>query len=142
MSRFIYVTDLHGWVAGYNAVLDLAMDLGIRTIVNGGDMLPKGAGLLETQAMFLDVFLPSYLDLCQARDIRYLAMFGNNDLCCHWDAWLQLIHDFPGVNDLFPGWLELDGDIRIKGCPFVVGHRELEPASATQVREDIHAERF
>jgi len=119
VSRFIYVTDLHGWVAGYNAVLDLAMDLGIRTIVNGGDMLPKGAGRLETQAIFLDVFLPSYLDLCQARDIRYLAMFGNNDLRCHWEAWLQLIHDFPGVNDLFPGWLVLDGDIRIRGCPFV-----------------------
>jgi len=95
------------------------MDLGIRTIVNGGDMLPKGAGRLETQAIFLDVFLPSYLDLCQARDIRYLAMFGNNDLRCHWEAWLQLIHDFPGVNDLFPGWLVLDGDIRIRGCPLV-----------------------
>jgi len=119
VSQFIYVTDLHGWVAGYDAVLDLAMDLGIRTIVNGGDMLPRGAGLLEAQAMFLDVFLPSYLARCRACHIRYLAMFGNNDLSCHWGAWLQLTRNFPGVYDLFTDWLELDGDIRIKGCPFV-----------------------
>jgi len=119
VSQFIYVTDLHGWVAGYNAVLDLAMDLGIRTIVNGGDMLPRGAGLLEAQAIFLDVFLPSYLARCRACDIRYLAMFGNNDLSCHWGAWRRLTRDFPGVYDLCTEWLELDGDMRIKGCPFV-----------------------
>ena len=41
MVRFLYVTDLHGWIPGYEAILRLATECGIRIIVNGGDIVKR-----------------------------------------------------------------------------------------------------
>jgi Icc-related predicted phosphoesterase len=135
MLQFLYVTDLHGWTPGYEATLGLADRLGIHLIVNGGDMLPKGKSLerslseatedqeipriFKIQAGFLGEYLPAHFEQCHRRGIRYLAMFGNDDLRCHWDQWRALLEDNENVDDLSTSWHHLSNDVIIRGCGYV-----------------------
>ncbi len=41
MFRFLYGTDLHGWTAGYQAVMDEAFARDVSAVVNGGGGLPQ-----------------------------------------------------------------------------------------------------
>lgn len=119
MFRFLYVTDLHGWTAGYEAMLDLAIRNQIGTIVNGGDMLPKEADLFREQEAFLNGFLRDHLTRCRAEGVRYLGMLGNDDLRCHEPLWRQTAADHDNIEDLAAAWHVLDDDVAIRGCPFV-----------------------
>ena len=86
-TRFIYVTDLHGWVGGYEAVLGEAVKRNATAIVSGGDFLPKGSHMMSAQKRFIKRFLPDYLGRCEQAGPRYLGMFGNDDLANRLPYW-------------------------------------------------------
>jgi len=79
MFRFLYVTDLHGWTRGYEEIVQIAIDAGIDTIVNCGDMLSRGQDLVLTQKLFIEEYLDSYCQHLQSHSISYYSMFGNDD---------------------------------------------------------------
>ena len=75
--------------------------------------------MLEIQAEFLATFLPEYFQRCRSHGIRYLAMFGNDDLGCHWLEWRRLVDEHAHVDELSASWHDLGHDIIIRGCPYV-----------------------
>jgi uncharacterized protein len=135
MFRFLYVTDLHGWAGGYEAVLQTALDRGIKLIVNGGDMLPKGgAHDLQTQRLFLEEFMPQHMESLAAAGVEVFAMFGNDDMACLLPDWRDVLEAHANAHDLTDGWRRVgqapstqggsgqggagQGFI-LRGCPFV-----------------------
>lgn len=132
MFRFLYVTDLHGWAGGYEAVLQTALDRGIKLIVNGGDMLPKGGRRdLQTQRLFLEEFMPQHLESLAAAGVEMFAMFGNDDMACLLPDWREVLDAHANAHDLMdrwhrvgPGGAEEEGgggqeEFILRGCPFV-----------------------
>lgn len=80
MIQFLYVTDLHGNIAKYNAVLDCAKKHNIELIHLGADILPKGSDLLGIQKKFIKNFLKNFYIECRSHNIEILTSFGNDDL--------------------------------------------------------------
>lgn len=119
MTRLLYTTDLHGDLQAYRRLPELCSDHGISILVNGGDMLPKGRDMLESQAAFLASEIPDFLDQCSTRHIKYFGLFGNDDLRMFHDSWLDLVHSRPGVYDLTERWHELPDGFWIRGNSFV-----------------------
>ncbi|OPZ27195.1 MAG: Calcineurin-like phosphoesterase [Lentisphaerae bacterium ADurb.BinA184] len=122
MLRFLYVTDLHGWEAAYEAVLDAAVARGIPYIVNGGDMLPKGSGILKAQKRFIQGFLRAHVARCQATGVRFYGMFGNDDLASRLPYWREVLAEHPCAADLTAGWHEWPEGLRLRGVNHVPDH--------------------
>ncbi len=55
--RFLYVTDLHGWIDGYEQISQIAQEEEITVVINGGDMLPHAKDLIFTQRLFIEEYL-------------------------------------------------------------------------------------
>jgi Icc-related predicted phosphoesterase len=55
LIRILYVTDLHGNLAGYNRLVALAEKLSPDIVINGGDMYPKFGSddLISLQTEFI-----------------------------------------------------------------------------------------
>ena len=119
MFRFLYVTDLHGWREGYEALLRFAIANGLSTIVNGGDMLPKGGGILKEQKRFIRIHLRDFLTRCQDAGVTYYAMFGNDDLASRLPYWREILSEHPDAFDLTDGWHELPDGHPIRGVNYV-----------------------
>lgn len=85
MTRLLYSTDLHGHAQAFETLLNIAVEENIAIIVNGGDMLPKEAWVL--QRPFLRKFFDVYIEKCQDLGIRFYGMFGNDDYKCVHDEW-------------------------------------------------------
>ena len=126
MVKFLYVTDLHGWKLGYDTVLAYAIKNKIGTIVNGGDMLPKDAGFFVDQKIFINTFLKDYFKKCLENDIKYYAMFGNDDLKCYIPLWNSIINkDLRIPIDLTSFHNEasfFEHDLKIIGLNYVPDH--------------------
>ena len=141
--RFLYVTDLHGWAKGYQEVLQAALDKNISTIINGGDMLPKGSHLISSQKLFIEEYLPSYFDTLSASGIHYYGMFGNDDcrsLLCHWQ---QLLTNYSNVHDLTESWLNIGDEFILRGCNYVPDHPfGLKDWSVLDTRDFIRPPQF
>lgn len=118
-TRFLFVTDLHGDSRAYAALPDLCAEHGLRIIVQGGDMLPKGRDMFAAQREFLSRELPQCLDRCASRGIEFYGLFGNDDLRGVHDIWLTLARSMPGVYDLAQRWHTLPGGFTIRGCSWV-----------------------
>jgi Icc-related predicted phosphoesterase len=118
-ARFLYVTDLHGDPRAYAALPDLCDQHGVRIIVQGGDMLPKGRDMFAAQREFLSVALPACLDRCADAGVTFFGLFGNDDLRAVHDDWLALTRARPGVHDLAERWYALPGGFTIRGCSWV-----------------------
>lgn len=77
--KILFVTDLHGSEWKYDKIFEVAMNMNIDIIINGGDMLPLGNNLLN-QDKFIVNFLDEYLSNFNSEKIYYITMFGNDDL--------------------------------------------------------------
>ncbi len=118
-TRFLYVTDLHGDPRAYAALPEICDQHGLRIIIQGGDMLPKGRDMFASQREFLSVDLPACLDRCAAAGISFFGLFGNDDLRAVHELWLALARSRPGVHDLAERWHTLPGGFTIRGCSWV-----------------------
>lgn len=117
--RLTYVTDLHGWLEGFDAVLDLATTNHAAAIVNGGDMLPKGDSILKAQKRFIRSFLPDYFRRCQKADLGFYGMFGNDDVASRLPYWRDVISEHDCVFDLTDRWHHLPDGYMIRGVNHV-----------------------
>ena len=117
--RFIYVTDLHGWGQGYTAVLRAAVREKAEFIVNGGDMLPKGDGILRAQKQFIQHWCPMWLRDCQRDGLKVYAMFGNDDLVARLHFWRDLLGKTENLFDISTAPFDLADGIKIIGFNWV-----------------------
>lgn len=122
MFKFLYVTDLHGWAAGYEGVRDIAVRRGISTIVNGGDMLPKEGQGPESQRIFIEEFLAEFVEDLAANGVQYLGMFGNDDLRSVFAWWQQMLTSHGNARELTDRWHRIGRDLIIRGCSYVPDH--------------------
>jgi Icc-related predicted phosphoesterase len=117
--RVVYVTDLHGWQAGYEQLVQHAIDWQADAVINGGDMAPPGDDLVSVQRRFYEDCLPEWLAPLEAEGINYYAMFGNEDIALHWPLWKKLVDRSPRIFDLTERWHALDDDYWLRGCGHV-----------------------
>ena len=120
--RFIYVTDLHGWQQGYEATLECAGKEGCTAIVNGGDMLPKGSGILEEQRCFITSYLRDFFRRCHEHGVSYYGMFGNDDLASRLKYWRDVLHNSQGTLDLTDRWHHAQDGLWLRGVNWVPDH--------------------
>ena len=121
-DSILYVTDLHGDMKKYDAILKIAKKKKIKCIINGGDMLPKGLGSLHVaQRDFLEGYLKDYLEELAEEGVHYYGMLGNDDLKINDKYFENLVKFNPFLYNiaqkkkfLFP-YL----DYEIIGCNFV-----------------------
>lgn len=78
--KFVYVTDLHGDEEKYVKALTLCEETGSMLLHIGADILPKGYSTYVRQEDFINKFLSSFIKKCVKKGIKFLAMFGNDDL--------------------------------------------------------------
>ena len=76
--KILYVTDLHGNTWKYEKILEIAKELRVNVVINGGDMLPKGD--LFKQDKFISQYLDDYFSRFNSAKIYYLCYLGNDDL--------------------------------------------------------------
>jgi Icc-related predicted phosphoesterase len=122
MFRFAYVTDIHGWREGYEAALDFARRQACAAIVNGGDMLPKGSGILKEQKHFITSYLRDHFHRCREYGIAHYGMFGNDDLASRLTYWREVLVESPGAFDLTERWHELPDGSWLRGVNWVPDH--------------------
>ena len=143
MLSFLYVTDLHGWTKGYEEVLQSALDKNISTIINGGDMLPKGRHLISSQQLFIEEYLSSYFESLSASGIHYYGMFGNDDcrsVLCYWQ---ELLGNYSNVHDLIESWQNIGENFIIRGCNYVPDHPfGLKDWSVMDTRDFVRPRQF
>jgi uncharacterized protein len=82
--RLAYSADLHGDIAAYRALLDLAVSAGARAAIVGGDLLPHAITLnsaLHTQRLFIAEQLRPLLTWFRERhpEINVYLLAGNDD---------------------------------------------------------------
>lgn len=122
MFRFLYVTDLHGWTAGYQAVMDEAFARDVSAVVNGGDVLPKQGQSHVNQPVFIEEYMPAWLEALGEGGIEYWAMLGNDDLRVVTGAWREMMGRFDTAHDLTDGWQAFGPDLAICGLNCVPDH--------------------
>lgn len=100
--KFIYATDLHGNIAKYETIYNLACDLNIKLIHLGADLLPKGPSILTIQKKFVCEYLKKFYNKCKQADIQVLAFFGNDDIYTrkkYFTEYADLLDEKPVVID-------------------------------------------
>jgi Icc-related predicted phosphoesterase len=117
--RIVYVTDLHGWRAGYERAVRHAIDCRAAALVNGGDMGPPGEDIIAVQQQFYDEFFGQLLSQLTGQGIAYYGMFGNEDVVFNWPRWKALVDSSPLVFDLTEAWHALDEGLWLRGCGYV-----------------------
>lgn len=111
--KFVYVTDLHGDEGKYEMALALAVKVGATVLHIGADILPKGYSMQPRQKDFIKKFLPAFIKRCDAQGIKFIAMFGNDDLWSRKALYREKCGD---LIDEKP--LEIDGFV-FTGYPYV-----------------------
>ncbi len=119
MFRLIYVTDLHGWIEGYEQISEIAQEEEITAIVNGGDMLPHAQDLIFTQRRFIEEYLHPYFEKLESAGISYYSMLGNDDCQAVLPDWQALVRTYPRLHDLTEGWMPLGDGLAICGCNYI-----------------------
>jgi Icc-related predicted phosphoesterase len=112
--KVVYVTDLHGSEDGYRMALRCAVEHGASTIVNGGDMLPKGSGIIKEQKRFINQFLASIAVESRSHGVEWRCMFGNDDLRSRIPTWDCLCSGHSNMRDMSRAWEPL-GDFWLHG---------------------------
>ena len=107
--RFLYVTDLHGDIAKYEQILDIALKENINLIVNGGDMLSKHGNRWEDQPTFINEYLKEYFDKLTKHNIMYLTMLGNDDLLSMDKRFDQLCDKYDNIYNIAQQKIHING---------------------------------
>ena len=111
--KFVYVTDLHGDEGKYDRALSLAVEVKAPVLHVGADILPKGYSMQPRQKEFIKKFLPTFIKKCEGAGIKFIAMFGNDDLWTRKPLYRKKCGD---LLDEKP--LEIDGFV-FTGYPYV-----------------------
>jgi len=82
--RLVYTADLHGDIQSYRSLLDIAVSVGARVAIVGGDLLPHAIKLgnaIHVQRDFVENALHPLLELFHTRhpDIAVYLLAGNDD---------------------------------------------------------------
>jgi Icc-related predicted phosphoesterase len=101
--RLVYTADLHGDIQSYRALLDLAVTVGARAAIVGGDMLPhaiKLSGAVQAQRDFITSQLRPLLEAFHARHpaIAVYLLAGNDD----WAAAIAALDQLEGAGLAYP----------------------------------------
>ncbi len=84
--KVLFTADLHGNIAQYTAMLEIAKQEGIQSIIIGGDITPTDEGINPAkQRVFLEDTLPALIRKSDTIIPLYL-MFGNDDAACNNDV--------------------------------------------------------
>lgn len=106
--RILYVTDLHGDAAKYERTLQAVREEGVSAVINGGDMLPRGAGA-DGQEAFIRRFLDRHFDLYDEDRVAYVTSLGNDDLRVFDELFEDVCSRHPSVVNLAQRRHVLDG---------------------------------
>lgn len=101
--RLVYTADLHGEIAGYHALCDLALATGAEALIVGGDLLPRAIRLsdaIDIQRSFVETQLaPLLAELrAQRRGIAVYLLAGNDD----WAAAIAALDPLEQAGLAFP----------------------------------------
>ncbi len=114
------MTDLHGDADKYATALRTALDERVEIVVNGGDLLPKGAGRAG-QESFLRDFIDPHLSEYDRAGVHYLACLGNDDLRIYDEAFDELCGRHAFAENLAQRRWERDG-VEFIGMNWVVDY--------------------
>jgi Icc-related predicted phosphoesterase len=106
--QILYVTDLHGNVARYERLIEVAQKLRPDVVINGGDMLPKDGDLHE-QGAFITRYLVEHFSYFEQTGIPYLCCLGNDDLAIWDELFGATCCLFDGVYDVAQQKVSLGG---------------------------------
>jgi Icc-related predicted phosphoesterase len=106
--KLIYCTDMHGNKWMYEQCLAAASTLGVRLVVNGGDMLPQHGNLFQ-QDRFIRDFLRPHFEQFSRAGISYLCCLGNDDLRIWDDLFEETCQQIPGIHNLAQKKVALNG---------------------------------
>jgi len=117
--RLVYVVDLHGDEESYETSLQLALERGASTILNGGDLLPHAMkNAFAGQREFLG-WLRGFYGRARAAGVRCFAMFGNDDARALVEGLDELDREGSCRRLDGRGWLELGEGWSVLGFPWV-----------------------
>ena len=119
--KFLYVTDLHGDKDKYRKILEVAVNKGINVIINGGDMLLKQCNRHEEQPLFIKGFLNDYFKELKEHQIRYLCMFGNDDLQALDELFDSVCENYDNVYNIAGKKVIID-DYEFIGMNYILDH--------------------
>ncbi len=120
--KVLYVTDLHGVKWKYEKILEIAKELQVKVVVNGGDMTPKNNNLF-LQDKFISQYLNDYFYRFNSAKIHYLCYLGNDDLKIFDKLFDDICSKYPFIHHLAQrkykiGGYEFIGMNWIVDCPF------------------------
>jgi Icc-related predicted phosphoesterase len=90
--KILYTTDIHGSYWKYEKIFDLAENLELDIVINGGDMLPFGNFL--NQDLFIKNFLDSHFSKFNKKKIYFLTMLANDDLLIFDELFNQICNKY------------------------------------------------
>jgi Icc-related predicted phosphoesterase len=106
--KILYTTDLHGSRVKYKRVLAIAQERRVETVVNGGDMYPKGIPLGQ-QHEFVSGFLGDHFADYARAGLPLLCMPGNDDLAGFDPLFDETCARTSGVTNIAQRKIELGG---------------------------------
>ena len=120
--KVLYVTDLHGVKWKYEKILEVAKELHVNAVINGGDMLPKNNDLYM-QNEFIVNYLDGYFEKFNDSKIHYLCYLGNDDLSIFDKLFDDICNKYPFIHHLAQrkckiGGYDFIGMNWIVDCPF------------------------
>ncbi len=78
--KILYTTDFHGAKWKFEKTFELAKELKVDLVINGGDLL-AGKVSLTRQGNFITNYLDEYFSRFNSEKIFHLCMLGNDDAC-------------------------------------------------------------
>src|SRR5438874_4801246 len=101
--RLVYTADLHGDIASYHSLLNLAVSSGARAAIVGGDLLPNTIDrthALELQRHFVARSLRPLLETFRATypEIQVYLLAGNDD----WAAAITALDELEAAGLAYP----------------------------------------
>ncbi|MFX0058617.1 MAG: metallophosphoesterase [Candidatus Hodarchaeota archaeon] len=93
--KILYATDIHGSRWKYEMIFEVAENLEVDIVINGGDMLPFGDFL--NQDKFIKNYLDSYFSKFNDNKIYYITMLANDDLLIFDELFNQICNQYKYV---------------------------------------------
>lgn len=106
--EILYMTDLHGDVAKYEKSKDMAVKMGIKCIVNGGDMFPKHRDI-SSRLEFIEEYLPTFFKSLKDEGIIYICVYGNDDLAMFDDIFEAICEKYDNIFNITGKKIEING---------------------------------
>jgi len=106
--KVLFVTDLHGIMWKYEKIFEIAKELQVKVVINGGDMLPKNMDLFR-QNEFIVNYLDDYFEKFNDSKIHYLCYLGNDDLSIYDKLFDDICNKYSYIHHLAQRKCEIGG---------------------------------